>query len=82
MTDFRDPSSRAPNSPLYRDPMGPSARPPMIEPDDQSWSMATWGWIGGIAVVVLIAVVMVSNSSTIRTAGRCGCWETSSSMRG
>ena len=46
MTDYRDPNYRDPNQPGYRDPSYPAA----------SWSNATWGWIAGISVVVLILI--------------------------
>ena len=66
MTDFRDPKNRDPNAPVYRDPM--ASNPPNMGPDNPPWSMATWGWIGGIAVVLLIIVVMFSSGNSIRTA--------------
>src|SRR5258708_2133581 len=47
MTDYRDPNYRDPNRPGYRDPSAPM---------DQTWSSATWGWIAGIAVVVLVLI--------------------------
>src|SRR5262245_32248782 len=48
MTDYRDPNYRDPNRPGYRDPIAPM--------DQQAWSSATWGWIAGIAVVVLVLI--------------------------
>jgi hypothetical protein len=48
MTDYRDPNYRDPNRPVYREPI-PAA-------DQQAWSSATWGWIAGIAVVVLVLI--------------------------
>jgi hypothetical protein len=48
MTDYRDPTSRDPNRPGYRDLDAPM--------DQQAWSSATWGWIAGIAVVVLVLI--------------------------
>ena len=47
MTDYRDPNYRDPNRP-YRDPD--------LSTDAQPWSNATWGWIAGIAVVVLVLI--------------------------
>ena len=47
MTDYRDPNYRDPNRPIYRDPDPADAQP---------WSNATWGWIAGIAVVVLVLI--------------------------
>src|SRR3954447_12565012 len=49
MTDYRDPNSRDP----YRDPLRTD---PSVPPDGQPWSNATWGWIAGIAVVVLVLI--------------------------
>ena len=46
MTDYRDPNYRDPSRPGYRDPVT----------DAQPWSNATWGWIAGIAVVVLVLI--------------------------
>jgi hypothetical protein len=46
MTDYRDPS--------YRDPSRPGERDPLTGP--QPWSNATWGWIAGIAIVVLVLI--------------------------
>jgi hypothetical protein len=49
MTDYRDPNYRDPNRPMgYRDPD--------LSTDAQPWSNATWGWIAGIAVVVLVLI--------------------------
>jgi len=48
MTDYRDPNYRDPNRPGYRDPSAPM--------DQQAWSSATWGWIAGVAVVVLVLI--------------------------
>jgi hypothetical protein len=48
MTDYRDPNYRDPNRPGYRDPAAPA--------DASHWSTATWGWIAGISVVVLILI--------------------------
>ena len=45
MTDYRDPN---PNRPGYRDPSLP--------PESSHWSTATWGWIAGLSVVVLILI--------------------------
>src|SRR6185295_13164755 len=60
MTDYRDPN--------YRDPMRPDPRDPTMVPASQPWSSATWGWIAGIAIVVLVLAVMFSNSSSDRSA--------------
>jgi hypothetical protein len=68
MSDFRDPNYRDPNNPGYRDPMNPMTHTPNLSPDDQPWSMATWGWIGGIAIAVLVLVVMLSSGNSTRTA--------------
>ena len=48
MTDYRDPN--------YRDPLRSGDRDPALAPDGQPWSNATWGWIAGIAVVVLVLI--------------------------
>jgi hypothetical protein len=48
MTDYRDPN--------YRDPSRPEYRDPSLSEESQAWSNATWGWIAGISVVVLILV--------------------------
>jgi hypothetical protein len=40
----------------YRDPNRPDYRDPNRQMDGQGWSTATWGWIAGIAIVVLILV--------------------------
>jgi len=45
MTDYRDPNYRDPTRP-DRDPLGGA----------QPWSNATWGWIAGIAIVVLVLI--------------------------
>ncbi len=52
MTEYRDPFSRDPNSP----------RP---DPDAmrESWSNATWGWIAGIAVVVLLVLLVFGRTN-------------------
>lgn len=47
MTDYRDPNYRDANRPAYRDPSMPG---------DTAWSSATWGWIAGLSVVVLILI--------------------------
>jgi hypothetical protein len=47
MTDYRDPNYRDPNRPAYRDPSLPA---------EAGWSTATWGWIAGLSVVVLILI--------------------------
>jgi len=47
MTDYRDPNYRDPNRPGY-DPQVPAGAQP--------WSNATWGWIAGIAIVVLVLI--------------------------
>jgi hypothetical protein len=60
MTDYRDPN--------YRDPMRPDFRDPALNPASQSWSNATWGWIAGIAIVVLVLAVMFSGGTSDRTA--------------
>jgi hypothetical protein len=67
MTDFRDPNYR---DPTYRDPMrpDPTLRDPNMSADSQPWSNATWGWIAGIAVVVLVLAVMFSGGDSTRTA--------------
>jgi len=55
MTDYRDPNYRDPDRPPYRDPdVSPAARP---------WSNATWGWIAGIAVVVLLLIFAFGSGS-------------------
>ena len=36
----------------YRDPQRPDYR----DADQQAWSTATWGWIAGIAIVVLVLI--------------------------
>jgi hypothetical protein len=61
MTDYRDPNYRNPNNPNDPGPdFGPGAR---------SWSNATWGWIAGIAVVVLVLILVFgSGGDTTRTA--------------
>ena len=59
MTDFPDPN--------YRDPMRAN-RDPNLPADSQPWSNATWGWIAGIAVVVLVLAVMFSGGDSTRTA--------------
>ena len=48
MTDYRDPNYLDPNRPGYRDPVASA--------DPNRWSTATWGWIAGISVVVLILI--------------------------
>ena len=49
MTDYRDPNYRDPTRPgAYRDPVAPA--------NPNHWSTATWGWIAGISVVVLILI--------------------------
>ncbi len=53
MTDYRDPS--------YRDPNLPRSRDPDLAADGGSWSSATWGWIAGIAVVVLVMLFIFSS---------------------
>src|SRR4051794_3295637 len=50
MTDYRDPNYRDP----YRDPITPNMNRPGM--DAGAWSNATWGWIAGICVVVLILI--------------------------
>jgi len=60
MTDYRDPN--------YRDPTRPDMRDPMIAPTNSSWSNATWGWIAGIAIVILVAAVMFTGGNSDRTA--------------
>lgn len=59
MTDFRDPNYRDPARPGYRDLNAPAG--------SQAWSNATWGWIAGIAVVVLVLIFAFSSGSQ-RTA--------------
>jgi hypothetical protein len=59
MTDYRDPNYRDPAKPGYRDINAPA--------DSRAWSNATWGWIAGIAVVVLVLIFAFSNG-TQRTA--------------
>ena len=59
MTDYRDP-----NRPGYRDPSLPA--------DTAAWSTATWGWIAGISVVVLILIFafgMGGNTDRVATDG-------------
>jgi hypothetical protein len=58
MTDYRDPNYRDPNRPGYRDPSMPA----------ESWSTATWGWIAGISVVVLILIFAFGMSGNDQTA--------------
>lgn len=53
MTDYRDPT--------YRDPNLPRSRDPDLAADGGSWSSATWGWIAGIAVVVLVMLFIFSS---------------------
>jgi hypothetical protein len=48
MTDYRDPNFRDPNRPDHRDPL--------VQRDADRWSTATWGWIAGLSVVVLILI--------------------------
>jgi hypothetical protein len=49
MTDYRDPNYRDPMRPRgFRDPAGPAG--------PNHWSTATWGWIAGISVVLLILI--------------------------
>ena len=48
MTDYRDPNYRDPSRPGYRDPNLPA--------ESSQWSTATWGWIAGLSVVVLILI--------------------------
>ncbi|MEA2903061.1 MAG: hypothetical protein QOG83_2655 [Alphaproteobacteria bacterium] len=48
MTDYRDPN--------YRDPARKDYRDPDASMDGQPWSNATWGWIAGISVVVLVLI--------------------------
>ena len=55
MTDYRDPNYRDPARPGYRDPNAPA--------DSQAWSNATWGWIAGIAVVVLVLIFAFSSGN-------------------
>ncbi|SRR6266545_3923815 len=72
MTDYRDPNYRDPNRPMgYRDPD--------LSMDAQPWSNATWGWIAGIAVVVLVLIfafgtggdkVATDNTSPPATTGQ------------
>jgi hypothetical protein len=58
MTDYRDPNYHDSN---YRDPN----LPPGAEP----WSNSTWGWIAGVAVVMLVLVfIFSSGTDTTRTA--------------
>jgi hypothetical protein len=56
MTDYRDPN--------YRDPAGPDYRRPGM--DAGAWSNATWGWIAGICVVVLV-LIFAFGSGTDKT---------------
>jgi hypothetical protein len=60
MTDYRDPN--------YRDPMRPAMHDPSEVTGAQPWSNATWGWIAGIAIVVLVLAVMLSGGDSTRTA--------------
>jgi hypothetical protein len=60
MTDYRDPNNR--------DPMRPDLRDPALTPASQPWSNATWGWIAGIAIVVLVLAVMFSGGNSDRVA--------------
>jgi hypothetical protein len=71
MTDYRDLNYRDPDRPAYRDPHTPMGAEP--------WSNATWGWIAGIAVVVLVLIfafgtdrtdVAVDNTSPPATVGQ------------
>jgi hypothetical protein len=56
MTDYRDPNYRDPNL----DPRAPGYRDPLTTAESSSWSMATWGWIAGIAVIALVLVFAFS----------------------
>ena len=60
MTDYRDPN--------YRDPMRPDLRDPALTPASEPWSNATWGWIAGIAIVVLVLAVMFTGGNSDRIA--------------
>jgi hypothetical protein len=60
MTDYRDPN--------FRDPMRPAMHDPNEVAGAQPWSNATWGWIAGIAIVVLVLAVMLSGGESTRTA--------------
>jgi hypothetical protein len=55
MSDYRDPN--------YRDPM----RDPSLDMESGGWSAATWGWIAGIAVVVLVLIFAATGGDN-RTA--------------
>jgi hypothetical protein len=67
MTDYRDPNNRDPNyrDPTYRDPARPDYRD--LDTPARAWSNATWGWIAGIAVVILVLIFAFSGGSE-RTA--------------
>jgi hypothetical protein len=52
MTDYRDPDYR---DPRLRDPAAPDYHRTGMD-DGGSWSNATWGWIAGICVVVLLLI--------------------------
>jgi hypothetical protein len=58
MIDDRDPNSRGPNMPKFGDP---DYRDPSMQPPTRPWSDATWAWIAGIAVVVLILAFVVGS---------------------
>jgi len=60
MTDYRDPNYRDPNRPGYRDPNIPA--------DPNHWSTATWGWIAGLSVVVLILIFAFGMGGSNQTA--------------
>src|SRR5207244_1556202 len=63
MTDYRDPN--------YRDPMRPVPGDANMSAG-QPWSNATWGWIAGIAIVVLVLAVMFSGGNSTNTANDTG----------
>ena len=60
MTDYRDPKFRDSNDPRLD---------PKLSADEQPWSNATWGWIAGVSVAVLILVLVAGSSrEPVRTA--------------
>src|SRR4051812_14780144 len=65
MTDFRDPNYRDPS---YRDPAQPMRDP--VPAESQGWANSTWGWIAGLAVLVLILVFAFGTDGTDTAADR------------
>jgi hypothetical protein len=55
----------------YRDPTNPrDPRRPDLGEAYSSWSAATWAWIGGIALAVIIVVLIFAGTGGDRTAQR------------